>query len=216
MRSRTTSGEALEARDGSSSPSRRRAISNIHLGGNGSVGGSGSFDRNENSTFLSASAKSLSAKFSKDRSVHSIYSGGSPTSSPRSNRFPIFGSQDESGESSSAKSIRKRLSLQIREWTGDGGEEGDDRIEELRIWLKAFFEKSFLGYIYRNCLLFMSIFSCLQFLVHTYSDPYPRSDNRTVGKVNGEVVETMIACVFAFDWALSLFISDQRGIFLTR
>lgn len=48
------------------------------------------------------------------------------------------------------------------------GESDKDSIEQVRIKVKKFFATSFLGIFYTNVLLFMSVFSCLQFIVQTY------------------------------------------------
>ncbi len=155
------------------------------------------------------------SRFSRESSTHSIYSKDSPPSSPRFMGFSFFGQGGNgNGESISMKNIRKAISFTIPE---GGNDESNDSIEFLRLAVKDFLQNSLVGQIYNHCLLLMSIFSCLQFLVHTYNDEYPRSSNNNVGNgVNGDIIEFIIACIFAVDWALSLFIADHKGIFLTR
>lgn len=191
---------------GERSPARRRAIS------------SDSFDYHESSKQRPSMIKGLSSTFSRDNSTHSIYASGSPSDSPRSTKFLFFGSRENSymdDESHSRKTLRQRLSIGLGNL--EQNDENHDNLELLRLQLKEFIDQSTMGQIYSLSLLVMSIFSCFQFLIHTYSDSYPRSDANNVGMgINGDAVEFAISCIFTVDWGLSLFIAEHRGIFLTR
>ncbi len=196
-----------------SSSARRRGFTAFSQ----SKDGSGSLDYSDHTTPERLTGKVGSfSRFSRESSTHSIYSKDSPPSSPRFMGFSFFGPGDNgNGESISMKNIRKAISFTIPD--GGNDECNGDSIEFLRLGVKDFLQNSLVGQIYNHCLLLMSIFSCLQFLVHTYNDEYPRSSNNNVGNgVNGDIVEFIIACIFAMDWALSLFIADHKGIFLTR
>ena len=112
-----------------------------------------------------------------------------------------------SREQSSA-SIDSKLRRQLADSIGGVEEEDDDKfsIEQIRIATKNFFSHSFLGEIYNNILLLLSIFSCIQHIQQTYDKTPPTRD----------LLELCLAIIFTLDWCLCCFIADHKILFVSR
>lgn len=103
---------------------------------------------------------------------------------------------------------------------------GGDDVEEnsfaemLRIYVKSLLAYSRAGIMYEWCLLFLSIISCIQFILDTYV-PVELPDSRDnislylVGTAS-KIFELLLSGIFTFDFLLSLFIADHRWEFLGR
>ena len=81
-------------------------------------------------------------------------------------------------------------------------------IEVVRIKLKKFVVASFVGQLYVNILLLLSVLSCFQYIYQTYLDEDNDLDKRIL-QIFG-VIELFLAGLFAFDWCLWLFLADHR------
>jgi hypothetical protein len=81
-------------------------------------------------------------------------------------------------------------------------------LETIRVKTKKYLAASFLGKVYTNTLLVLSILSCLQYIFQTYisgSEP----DGRELLNIFSKL-ELCLAALFAFDWFLNLFVADHR------
>jgi hypothetical protein len=81
-------------------------------------------------------------------------------------------------------------------------------LEVIRLKTKKYLAASFLGKVYTNSLLVLSILSCLQYIFQTYisgSNP----DGRELLNIFSKL-ELCLAGLFAFDWFLNLFVADHR------
>lgn len=90
----------------------------------------------------------------------------------------------------------------------DQEEENSYSLESARLACKEFFTNTFLGDVYNNALLLLSVFSCAQFIQQTYSDVDRDSA--------GGYTELIIAIIFTWDWCLNCFIADHKILFFTR
>lgn len=90
----------------------------------------------------------------------------------------------------------------------NNSEEQVPYLEMLRIKTKKYLAISFVGKVYTNSLLILSILSCLQYIFQTYisgSQPEGKELLNIFSKL-----ELCLAGLFAFDWLLNLFIADHR------
>lgn len=87
-------------------------------------------------------------------------------------------------------------------------------LEMLRLKTKKYLATSFLGKLYTNSLLVLSVLSCLQYILQTYvsgAEPEGRNILNIFSKL-----ELCLAALFAFDWVLNLFLADHRWEQLIR
>ena len=78
--------------------------------------------------------------------------------------------------------------------------------EVIRLKLKKLVATTFLGKLYVNILLLLSVLSCGQYIYQTYLDEVRDHELLAVFSV----VELFLAGLFAFDWCLWLFLADHR------
>ena len=107
-------------------------------------------------------------------------------------------------------------------WDGADDDEIQEKsfAETLRIFVKAYLAYSRAGMMYEWSLLFLSIISCIQFILDTYVPiELPSGDAgmniRTVDAAS-KVFEIVLSVIFTFDFLLSLFIADHRWEFFGR
>ena len=79
-------------------------------------------------------------------------------------------------------------------------------MEIIRLKLKKLVATTFLGKLYVNMLLVLSVLSCGQYIYQTYLDEEKDKDLLLVFSF----VELFLAGLFAFDWCLWLFLADHR------
>jgi hypothetical protein len=87
-------------------------------------------------------------------------------------------------------------------------------IEAIRLKTKKYLAASYLGKFYTNTLLVLSVLSCVQYIFQTYisgSQPNGKELLNIFSKL-----ELFLAALFAFDWALMLFVADHRWEQLMR
>ena len=81
-------------------------------------------------------------------------------------------------------------------------------MEIIRLRVKKYIATTFLGQLYVNVLLILSVLSCAQYIYQSYlKDTIPREE-----KILNifSLVELFLAGLFAFDWCLNIFIADHR------
>ena len=79
-------------------------------------------------------------------------------------------------------------------------------VEIIRLKLKKLVATTFIGKLYVNILLVLSVLSCGQYIYQTYLDE--EADKELLAVFS--VVELFLAGLFAFDWCLWLFLADHR------
>ena len=84
--------------------------------------------------------------------------------------------------------------------------------DETRKRIKKRFERSWIGFLYENTLLLMSVVSCLQYIYTSYFDAL--TDTRLIR--TSDIVELAFASAFAFDWVLSFCLADHKVMFCYR
>ena len=120
-----------------------------------------------------------------------------------SGSFHSIGNLSRQSSMSLDSKLRKQLADSI------GVEEDDDdkfSIEQIRVTTKNFFTNSFLGEVYNNILLILSIFSCIQYIQQSYDQTPPSKD----------LLELCLAIIFTLDWCLCCFIADHKILFVSR
>lgn len=85
------------------------------------------------------------------------------------------------------------------------------RYETLRLKTKKFVSTHIIGIYYNELLIYLSIFSTLQYVYSTYS-----SVNKSSFQKSLDSLEMVLAALFAFDWMLSFFMADHKLDFLFR
>jgi hypothetical protein len=88
----------------------------------------------------------------------------------------------------------------------------EEYFDELRMMAKKFMKRSWIGFLYENTLLLMSVVSCLQHIYTSYFDVL--TDTRLIR--TSDIVELVFASAFAFDWVLSFCLADHKVIFCYR
>ena len=120
---------------------------------------------------------------------------------------------DKNAASSSELKLTKMLSK-----LGDSEESSRDvesifeSWDETRKRIKKRFERSWIGFLYENTLLLMSVVSCLQYIYTSYFDAL--TDTRLIR--TSDIVELAFASAFAFDWVLSFCLADHKVMFCYR
>ena len=76
-------------------------------------------------------------------------------------------------------------------------------LERIRLNTQKFMASSSFGRLYFNFFLFLSIFSCGQYIYQTY----PQDD---LVRFILTIIEIILAAMFFCDWCLSLFLAEQR------
>ena len=85
------------------------------------------------------------------------------------------------------------------------------RYETLRLKTKKFISTNVIGIYYNELLIYLSMFSTLQYVYSTYS-----SENKSSFQKSLDGLEMVLAALFAFDWMLSFFVADHKLDFLFR
>jgi len=108
----------------------------------------------------------------------------------------------------SASKMMKKIPVENkRTWEVD-----EEYFDELRMMAKKFMKRSWIGFLYENTLLLMSVVSCLQHIYTSYFDVL--TDTRLIR--TSDIVELVFASAFAFDWVLSFCLADHKVIFCYR
>ena len=107
------------------------------------------------------------------------------------------------------KMMRKIVVEKKRTWTWEMDEEYFD---EMRVMAKKFMKRSWIGLLYENTLLLMSVVSCLQHIYSSYFDTL--TDAKLIR--TSDIVELVFASAFAFDWVLSFCLADHKVMFCYR
>ena len=79
-------------------------------------------------------------------------------------------------------------------------------MEVVRLRLKKLVATTFVGKMYVNALLVLSVLSCAQYIYQTYLDE--ERDKKLLQFFS--FLELFLAALFAFDWCLWLFLADHR------
>jgi hypothetical protein len=120
---------------------------------------------------------------------------------------------DKNVASSSELKLTKMLSkLGDSEKSSRDVESIFERWDETRKKIKKRLERSWIGFLYENTLLLMSVVSCLQYIYASYFDAL--TDTRLIR--TSDIVELVFASTFAFDWVLSFCLADHKVMFCYR
>lgn len=106
-----------------------------------------------------------------------------------------------------ASSFAKLIDNNVSTFTDDS--EKQSLIETIRLKVKKYMAASYVGKTYENILLLLSVLSCFQYIYQTYLTGDGPFQERLVEAFS--IVELFLASLFAFDWALSLFVADHKG-----
>lgn len=107
------------------------------------------------------------------------------------------------------KMMRKIVVEKKRTWTWEVDEEYFD---EMRVMAKKFMKRSWIGLLYENTLLLMSVASCVHHIYSSYLDTL--TDAKLIR--TSDIVELVFASAFAFDWVLSFCLADHKVMFCYR
>ena len=120
---------------------------------------------------------------------------------------------DKNAASSSEVKLTKMLSkLGGSEKSSCDVESIFERWDETRITIKKRLERSWIGLLYENTLLLMSVASCLHHIYSSYLDTL--TDAKLIR--TSDIVELVFASAFAFDWVLSFCLADHKVMFCYR
>lgn len=93
-------------------------------------------------------------------------------------------------------------------------EEDVDTLEDIRITIKKYMSNSAVGVLYENLIILISIASAVVYIHSTYAlDRHNSYQNQR--KVI-DVIDLVFVSIFAFDWALNLFLADSKVYYFWR
>jgi hypothetical protein len=117
----------------------------------------------------------------------------------------------------SSRSLNENEKEKEKEKQGDDEElaykaSWSHRFESARIHLKKKLSSHFIGILYSELLLYLSIFSTGQFVYCTYVN----MNDGSLKSYYLNLIEMFLAALFCFDWILSFFLADHKLEFVTR
>lgn len=101
--------------------------------------------------------------------------------------------------------------------TKDSEQDNHSKFEALRLRVKTFMTVSTFGIVYEWVVLFLSVLSCLLYIVQTYlSREISETDITNPVERRANLAEYALAGVFTFDVLLSFFMAERKAEYFTK